>query len=109
MSVVGRRRHGASALGNYLIRSSNSSLVFLGRPSVSPGRPERNAGCPTVICSSRYMTIPIPFEVVNHFHDISVQSKLARNTVQKKLNWSRVTERNRGEHGVRVMQAFHHF
>ena len=44
-----------------------SSLV----PCVSPARPEHNAGCPTVVCSSRHMTSPIPFDCAYRFHDIS--------------------------------------
>ena len=34
-------------------------------------RPERNAGCPTVVCSSSHMTSAIPFEFTYRFHDIS--------------------------------------
>ena len=39
-------------------------------PCVSPGHPERNAGCPMVVCSS-HMTSPVPFEFTYCFHDIS--------------------------------------
>ena len=31
-------------------------------PCVSPGHPERNAGCPLVVCSSSHMISPIPYE-----------------------------------------------
>ena len=65
-------RHIASVKRNFLGRPSISSLVLIPRFHVCPqGRPERNAGCPTVVCYSCQITSPIPFEFDYHFHDIS--------------------------------------
>ena len=59
-------------LRNFLGRPSISSLVLIPRFRVCPrGRPERNAGCPTVVCYSRQITSPITFEFDYHCHDIS--------------------------------------
>ena len=56
-----------------------SSLVLIPRFRVcSRGRPERNAGCPKVVCYSYQITSPIPFEFDYHFHDISYFGFLAR-------------------------------
>lgn len=44
-----------------------SSLV----PRVSPAGPEHNAGCPTVVWSSRHLTSRTPFDCAYRFHDIS--------------------------------------
>ena len=65
-------RHIASVERNFLGRPSISSLVLIPRLRVcSRGRPERNAGCPKVVCYSCQITSPIPFEFDYHFHDIS--------------------------------------
>ena len=64
-------RHIASVERNFLGRPSISSLVLIPRLRVcSRGRPERNAGCPKVVCYSCQITSPIPFEFDYHFHDI---------------------------------------
>ena len=57
-------RHCDSALNKKLSKSSLHLFLWSSSvPCVSPWRPECNEGCPTVICSSRYMTNPIPFDI----------------------------------------------
>ena len=55
-----------------LSRSSLHLIIgLIPRFRVCPrGRPKRNAGCPTVVCYSRQITSPIPFEIDYHFYDI---------------------------------------
>ena len=48
--------------------------LVLGLPRflVSPGRPEHNAGFPSVVCSSRHMTsLATSFKFAYRFHDVS--------------------------------------
>ena len=61
--------------GDSFWKPSKSSLhLVLGLPRflvcMSSARPERNADCPTVVCSSRQKTSPVPFEFAYYFHDI---------------------------------------
>ena len=64
------QNHGLTPLEKYNFLYFEKLLFSV--PCVCPrGRSERNAGCPKVVCYSRQITSPIPFEFDYHFHDIS--------------------------------------